>query len=133
VIPVGAEVIGTYGADFYAGTPAVTRHAFGLGRGWYVATALDFDGVAWVIRRVLEEHGLAGPYPDVPDLETAARVSPDGARLLFLLNHRAHAIEVTACASGLELLSGARVADGEPIRLEPYGVMVLRQDDVRGS
>ena len=31
VIPQGAEVIGTYQADFYAGTPAVTRNAFGAG------------------------------------------------------------------------------------------------------
>lgn len=28
----GAEPVGTYGADFYAGTPAVTRNNFGAGR-----------------------------------------------------------------------------------------------------
>ncbi|HEY9521987.1 MAG TPA: beta-galactosidase, partial [Thermopolyspora sp.] len=89
VIPVGAEVIGTYQADFYAGTPAVTRNAFGPGHGWYVAAALDQQGVSWVIRQVLARHDLAGPYPDVPGLETAVRVTPGGQRLLFLLNHNA--------------------------------------------
>ncbi len=32
VIPQGAQTVGTYQLDFYAGTPAVTRNAFG-GRG----------------------------------------------------------------------------------------------------
>jgi beta-galactosidase len=128
VIPQGAEVVGTYLADFYAGTPAVTRNVFGAGEGWYVATGLDQAGVSWVIRRVLDRHGLYGPYPDVPDLETAVRVTPDGARLLFLLNHRSEPVEVPARGAGVDLLTGARVEPGGPISLEPRGVMVLRED-----
>jgi beta-galactosidase len=128
VIPRGAEVVGTYQADFYAGTPAVTRNRFGEGCGWYVATDLDQRGVSWVVRQVLAGHDLAGHYPDVADLETAVRVAPDGTRLLFLLNHRAEPVEVPAPGDGVDLLSGDRVAQGEQIRLDAYGVMVLRED-----
>jgi beta-galactosidase len=128
VIPQGAEVVGTYQADFYAGTPAVTRNRFGPGYGWYVATDLDQAGVSWVVGQVLARHDLDLRYPDVPDLETAVRVAPDGTRLLFLLNHRAEAVEVTACAGGVDLLTGDRVAGGQRVRLEPYGVVVLRED-----
>ncbi len=96
VIPQGAEVVGTYRADFHAGTPAVTRNTFGAGHGWYVATELDQPGVSWVLRQVLDRHGLVGPYPDVPDLETTVRVTPAGR--------------------------------GQPIRLGPQGVVVLRED-----
>ncbi|MEJ3746163.1 beta-galactosidase [Actinomycetes bacterium KLBMP 9797] len=128
VIPQGAEVVGTYQDDFYAGTPAVTRNAFGAGHGWYVAAGLDQDGVGWVVRQVLERHGLLGPYPDVPDLETATRVAPDGTRLLFLLNHRAEPVEVPARASGTDLLTGAAVEHGTPLTLPPYGVLLLRTD-----
>ena len=131
VNPEGAEVLGFYQADFYAGTPAVTRNRFGSGHGWYVATALDQAGVSWVIRRVLEEYGLVGPYAEVADLETAVRVAPDGARLRFLLNHRAEAVEVTAATGGVDLLSGDKLEVGQPIRLEPYGVMVVREDGPR--
>jgi beta-galactosidase len=127
VNPESADVVGTYQSDFYAGTPAVTRNAFGAGHGWYVATDLADAGVAWVIRRVLEEHGLLGPYADVADLETAVRIAPDGTRLLFLLNHRPGAVEVSARVAGVDLLSGDKVEPGEPIRLEPYGVMVVRE------
>jgi beta-galactosidase len=128
VLPQGAEVVGRYGADFYAGTPAVTRNAFGAGHGWYVAAGLDQTGVAWVVRQVLDHHDLVGDHPDVPDLETTVRVAPDGTRLRFLLNHRTEPIEVAARADGLDLLSGERVDAGRPVRLEPYGVMVLRED-----
>ncbi len=126
VLPQGADVIGTYQDDFYAGTPAVTRNSFGAGHGWYVAAGLDQAGVSWVVRQVLDRHGLAGPYADVPDLETATRVTPDGTRVLFLLNHRADPVEVPACVDGVELLCGDRVTEGTPISLPARGVMLVR-------
>jgi beta-galactosidase len=123
VIPQGAETLATYEADFYAGTPAVTRNAFGAGFGWYVATALDAPGVAWVMRKVLEHHGLGGRYPG---LESTTRVTPAGESLLFLLNHGREAVRAVAHADGVELLTGARVEAGAALTLEPAGVMVVR-------
>ncbi|MER7591711.1 beta-galactosidase trimerization domain-containing protein [Micromonospora sp. NPDC127501] len=128
VIPQGAQVVGTYQADFYAGTPAVTRNSFGAGDGWYVAAGLDQAGVSWVVRQVLARHDLLGPYPDVPDLESAVRVAADGSRLLFLLNHRAEPVEVTARTGGVDLLTGDRTAPGGALRLPAYGVVVLEED-----
>jgi beta-galactosidase len=127
VIPQGAEVVGEYQADFYAGTPAVTRNAYGDGEGWYVAAGLDQAGVSWVMRQVLDRHGLSGPYADVPDLETATRVTPDGTRLLFLLNHNAAPVEVPARVGGVDLLTGTRVEVGQSLTLDARGVMILRQ------
>jgi beta-galactosidase len=129
VIPRGAEAVATYQADFYAGTPAVTRNSFGAGHGWYVAAGLDQAGVGHVVRQVLDAHGIAGRYPDLPDLETAARVAPDGTRLLFLLNHAAEPVEVPAGAGGLDLLTGEHITPGRPFGLDAYGVRVLREDD----
>jgi beta-galactosidase len=128
VIPQGAEVVGTYQADWYAGTPAVTRNPFGRGHGWYVATDLDQRGVAWVVRQVLARHGVAGRCAGVPDLETAVRVAPDGTRLLFVLNHGAEPVEVPAPAGGVDLLTGDRVVCGGLLRLDAYGVVVVRED-----
>ncbi|PZG20890.1 beta-galactosidase [Micromonospora craterilacus] len=128
VIAEGAEVVGSYQADFYAGTPAVTRHAYGAGHGWYVGTALDQPGVSWVVRQVLDHHGLTGPYPDLPGLETTVRVTGDGTRLRFLLNHDAEPVQVTATVGGVDLLTGARVEPGEPLRLDGHGVRVVREE-----
>ncbi|MCZ7374799.1 beta-galactosidase [Micromonospora sp. WMMC250] len=128
VIPQGAQVVGTYQADFYAGTPAVTRNPFGAGDGWYVAAGLDQVGVSWVVRQVLARHDVLGPYPDVADLESAVRVAPDGSRLLFLLNHRADPVEVTARRGGVDLLTGDQTVTGSTLRLPAYGVVVLKED-----
>ncbi len=126
VRPRGAETVATYGADFYAGTPAVTRNALGRGEGWYVATALDQPGVDQVVRRVLARHDLVGPYAGHAGLETATRVAPDGTRLLFLLNHSDTATELRAHASATDLLTGRRTTAGAPLLLDPGGVAVLR-------
>lgn len=79
------------------------------------------------MRQVLDRHHLTGPYADVPDLETAVRVAPDGVRLRFLLNHRAEPVEVTACAGGVDLLTGDRVEAANRSG-STAGVMVVRED-----
>jgi beta-galactosidase len=128
VLPRGAEPVGTYGADFYAGTPAVTRHRFGEsgGEGWYVATCLDQPGVDWVVRRILTRHDLLGPYADHPTVETATRIAPDGIRLLFLLNHAPEPAHLVAHATATDLLTGKRVEEGQSLTLEPLGTAILR-------
>jgi len=123
VLPQGAETVGTYRSDFYAGTPAVTRNAFGDGFGWYVAAGLDQDGVAWVLREVLQRHGLGEVA--VPGLERATRVSPTGQRLQFLLNHGPDPVEVASPGDTVDLLSAAQYADGAPVTLAPSAVAIL--------
>ncbi|GAA4934656.1 beta-galactosidase [Actinoplanes utahensis] len=122
VIPESAEVAGTYGEDFYAGTAAVTRNRHGAGDAWYVGTALD---PAPIVRQVLERHDLLGPFADVPDVETATRVTPDGARLLFVLNHGAAPADLPGI-DGTDLLTGEHLRAGEQLRLAPNGVLLLR-------
>ncbi|MER5834315.1 beta-galactosidase [Streptomyces sp. NPDC002130] len=126
VLPRGAEPVATYGTDFYAGTPAVTRHPFGDGEAWYVATALDQPGVDHVVRRILTRHDLLGPYAGHPAVETATRVAPDGTRLLFLLNHAPEPAHLTALDTATDLLTGKRVDEGEPLVLDPLGVAILQ-------
>jgi beta-galactosidase len=134
LVPEGAEVIGTYGAEFYAGTPAVTRNRPGGpdgGEAWYVATGLDDAGVEWVVRRVLDRHGLVGPYADARDVELAVR-SKDGVRFAFVLSHATEPVEVAAHASGVDLLTGRTVRQGETLVLNPTDVVLLREDPPEG-
>ncbi|GAA2896232.1 MULTISPECIES: beta-galactosidase [Streptomyces] len=126
VRPRGAEPIATYGTDFYAGTPAVTRNPYGDGEGWYIATALDQPGVDEVVRRILARHDLLGPYAGHPAVETATRVAPDGTRLLFLLNHAPEPAHLIAHTTATDLLTGKRVDQGEPLVLDPLGVAILQ-------
>jgi beta-galactosidase len=81
-----------------------------------------------VIRQVLDRHGLIGPYPDRPALETTVRVAPDGTRLRFLHNHDADPVEVPATAAGVELLSGDRISADQTLTVGGRDVLVLRED-----
>ncbi|MBO3740265.1 beta-galactosidase [Actinoplanes sp. NEAU-H7] len=119
VLPQGAEVVGRYEEDWYAGTAAITRNDFGAGHGWYVGAGLDCAGVTWVVRQVLRRHGLLGPYPDLGEVETAVRVAPDGSRLLFILNHGSSPVDLPVVPAGEGLLPG------DPRTLEPYGVRIV--------
>jgi beta-galactosidase len=126
VTPLTASCEGVYGADFYAGTAAVTRNPYGGGEAWYVGTALGQDGVARVVRRALDRHGLPGPYADLPDVETATRINADGVPLMFVLNHRDAPVEIVADRDGTDLLSGRAVARGGTLRLAAHDVMIIQ-------
>ncbi|MFJ6673814.1 beta-galactosidase [Actinosynnema sp. NPDC091369] len=130
VVPDDAEVLGTYGSDFYAGTPAVTRSTRGRGHAWYVATLLDDPGVAAVVRSALTHHDLLGPLADTPDVEVTERITDDGTRYLFILNH-GPARTVPAPVPGTDLLTDRRLHPGEPLDLAPTAVLVIRCDRER--
>ncbi|WP_420111862.1 beta-galactosidase [Pseudactinotalea sp.] len=91
--PEGAEVIGTYQQDFYAGRAAVTRRRAGAGEAWYVGTDLDPNGLDTIVRTVLERHQLLGPHADNPDLEVVDREGMNGT-YRFLLDHAAATVEI---------------------------------------
>lgn len=59
-------------------------------------------------------------------METAARVTPDGDRLLFLLNHGAAPARLRVHAPATDLLTGRPLDRGEALTLDPLGVVVLR-------
>jgi beta-galactosidase len=81
-----AEVLATYGEDFYAGTPVVTRNRFGAGHAYYVATDAEDAFLDQLVGQVLAEHGIEAPLEAPPGVEVALR-ERDGQQLVFVLNH----------------------------------------------
>lgn len=121
----GTEVVGRYGANFYADTPAVTRARSGSGDAWHVGTALDDDGVTALVGQVLSARGLLGPYAEVAGVEVATRVSPDGERYRFVLNHTGAPVRLPAQVTGMDLLTGREVEPGSEFRLPSAGVAIV--------
>jgi beta-galactosidase len=137
LVPEGAEVMARYGADFYAGEPAVTRNrvpvagteagaAGAEGHVWYLGTELAQEGLAHVVRAALARHDLLGPYADVPGLELATRVTPAGDRVDLVLHHGAEPVTVQSHADGTDLLTDRTWTAGERVTLAPADVVVLR-------
>lgn len=81
----GAESLGSYAADFYAGYPAVTRNAFGKGAAYYVATQLEADGLAVVMDRASGEAGIK-PVIDEPTKLEVTRRSGKNGDFYFVMN-----------------------------------------------
>ena len=97
----GAEPMQTYTDGPLAGTPAITRHGFGSGTAWYIATTADPATLSNVL---LEATAAAGvrPAAQVPAGVEAVRRGD----LLFVINHTAEDVTV----AGVVVPAGDAVA-----------------------
>ncbi len=103
----GAESVVEHVDGPAAGTPAVTRHAYGRGQAWYAATRLDADGDAALVRRLLDDAGVTSLAAVPPGVEVTRRVDDDGRSWLFCLNHTA--ADATLVAHGHDLVTDSPV------------------------
>ena len=55
-------------------------------------------------------------------------MTPAGDRVRFVLNHRPDPVEIPSATAGTDLLTGARVEEGQTLKLNAYGVLVVRED-----
>jgi beta-galactosidase len=118
----GAQSIACYLHDFYADSPAVTRHAFDKGLAFYVGTAPNRDGLAWLVQRACQAAGVQAVAEVPSGIELVSR--RNGRReWLFVLNHCSQAQDVPLDRAGIDLLTGAAVNGS--VRLEPTGVAIV--------
>ena len=123
--PSGANVMASFAGGRVDKRAAVTKHEFGKGAAYYVGTRLDQGSMARVLRTVWTDAGVR------PELEAPAGVEvmrrTDGHRsILFLLNHRASAVDVPLAQAGTNLIDGNQVHAGL-FQLAPYGAAVIRE------
>ncbi|WPP39921.1 beta-galactosidase [Paenibacillus hunanensis] len=89
----GADVLAEYGTDFYKGMPVLTRHAFGKGEAWYIASDGEESFIAGLLQHLCQQQSIQ-PVLDTPAGVEAGRRVKDGQAFLFLLNHNAEAATV---------------------------------------
>ncbi|PAD74400.1 MULTISPECIES: beta-galactosidase [Paenibacillus] len=120
-----AEVLAEYGADYYKGTPVLTRNKFGNGQSYYVASSPDADFLQGLIANLCEEQGVK-PLLNTPDgVEVAERVK-NGTSYLFVMNHNAEEMTFDAGASRQrDLLTGKTISGQATIPAR--GVMILER------
>ncbi|WP_055588430.1 beta-galactosidase [Peterkaempfera griseoplana] len=123
----GAEPVLSYASGMLAGQPALTRHGFGRGTGWYLSTRLGDPGYAALMARLLEDAGAAPEVAGLPEgVEAVRRHGEDGRSWLFLINHGGQPARITV--AGLDLLTGAE-AGPDGLHLPAGGAAVLRTVD----
>ncbi|WP_406476993.1 beta-galactosidase [Streptomyces platensis] len=133
----GAETLAHFTDGELAGLPAVTRHSYGRGTVWYVATRLEPALMRALLDEVRAAAGVGPVLPGLPPGVQATVREGTGGRYLFLLNHGAEAAEVGLPSPMRDALAGANGAPGagvgtgagpvDRITLAPRGVAVLTE------
>ena len=119
----GAETLGEYAEDFYAGMPAVTRHNYGKGKLYYIGTCMEEDGIAKILSKVAEDAGANPVAGNGNGLEIVKR-NGEGKSFYFVMNFKDEELEIPEEFAGKkDLLSGNAVEKGE--KLPKFGVKIV--------
>lgn len=122
----GATALLDYAEDFYAGSPALTRHSFGQGTAYYQAAAMGPVFLRDFYAALTEELGLHQALgQELPAGLTVQRRASASHDYLFLQNFGPEDRNLALPAAGyFDLLSQTPVGDRLP--LEAWGSTVLR-------
>lgn len=120
----GAEVIATFGSDYYEGCPALTRHRFGHGEAWYVATDPSPDFKRQWLEQLCEAKGIR-PLLKAPEGVEMTQRQKDGHTFTFILNHSDRIQSVDLGQEMRQELLSDRNVQGK-IELPPKQVMILK-------
>ncbi len=118
-----AEVLASYDSDFYAGCPAVTKHPFGKGYCYYIASETGTDFLRVFYRELFSASGLHAPLGiELPyGVTTAVR---SGAReIVFVMNF----CQEDVCLEGIGSFKDAETGDvyKDRIMLERFSCKML--------
>lgn len=122
-----AEVLGSYVSDFYAGTPALTRKAFGAGHAYYMAARCTPAAMRPLFAHMLADAGIS-PRPLPEGVEFHLREGASGA-YAFYLNHGAEPASLSG-ETGVELLTGLPVSGSFTIPPK-HAVVIFRHKTKR--
>lgn len=122
----GAEVLGRYETDFYAGMPAVTANRFGEGEAYYIAFRGDDGFLNDFYENVLVCHPVTRNLDTyLPQNVTVSRRVVNDREFLFIENYNAEPRTVALDnRKYIDMLAGERVSDR--VNLNAYEVKVLR-------
>ncbi|MDO4621052.1 MAG: beta-galactosidase [Lachnospiraceae bacterium] len=124
--PETAEVIANYGEDFYQGTPAVTRNAFGSGCVYYIGTVPENAGIGKVLDLAVQERGVHSVIEEETKLEVTVRSTED-ADYIFLINFTDEQQKVPESLIGLTDLLTGDAADSTEC-MKKYDVKLLKKE-----
>jgi len=120
-----AGVLGTYGAEFYAGWPVVTENKHGDGFAYYIGTDPEPEFLTHFYRTICADCGIFPPLEGGEGIEVRQRCQKDRS-FIFVLNHRD---EVSFVDLGerqfRDLLSGRVHSGSMPMR--GFDVRILEQ------
>ena len=118
---LGAETLGSYERDFYAGLPCLTRNTYGEGEAYYLAAKVEQAGLDAIYTDIVDALGIVRALPDaLPE----GVVATERGGAIFLQNYSGQARQVSLAAEYTDLLTDT-VVTGD-FDMPANGVMVLQ-------
>jgi beta-galactosidase len=126
-----AQVLATYGEQFYAGTPAVTENRFGAGRAFYVASRTDAAFNEDFLQNIIASCDLHVPLAtELPEGVSVQMRADDKHEWIFVLNFSESVQQISLPdATFFDVLKGQNAAS--TLELPIYGASVLRRDKTK--
>lgn len=81
----GAKALADYNTNFYAGSPAITKHDVGQGTVYYVGTQLEQSALEKLLDHVMDTAGVRPVIEEETRLEITCRITLD-KRYYFIIN-----------------------------------------------
>lgn len=117
-----AEVLATYGQDFYKGWPAFTENSYGEGKAYYICADFEQGFYDEAYSKIAENAGLKKIFSNIPNgVEVTTRHSEE-YRYIFVQNFNRHSVEISLPVEKMELLIGSY--DGT---IDRFGTIVLKE------
>jgi beta-galactosidase len=117
----GAEVLMTYGSDFYQGKPVLTRNQYHSGEAYYICSDGEQDFFDDLCSSVSDQKKLYRSFQsELPYGVAVTERSKNGNRYIFIQNYNAY--EVSMDVAGENVILGNK--DG---RISAYGTMICKR------
>lgn len=131
----GAEALMNYGADFYAGTAAVTRHTYGKGKAYGILADADRDFYEDFMEKLVHEAVLDTPIQGVLPEGVEASLRMGAHAYLFLQNFGRGEKRISLSEGGWEVISCDKnrgseeclADDGHEVSLKEFETVVLKK------
>ncbi|GAC1363651.1 MAG: beta-galactosidase [Ktedonobacteraceae bacterium] len=122
----GAQALGVFADDYYANSPALTMHAFGAGKAYYIATQGNAELTSKLIGELCRSAHVAPILPASANIEVTRRIADDGREIYFLLNHTQQAEKISLPTGSFTSLLDDRQLTGD-IEVPAMDVIVLQK------
>lgn len=121
-----ADTMAVYESDFYAGTPCLTRNAFGKGQAWYVGAKLDATSLDALYGEII---GVLKLPRTLDESLPAGVVATERSDTAFLQNYTGAPQELQLKHAYRDLLTGDILA-GE-VKIPAHAICVLTHEKER--
>ncbi|WP_078381658.1 beta-galactosidase [Sutcliffiella halmapala] len=121
-----AEIIATYGKDFYAGLPVITKNHYGAGEAWYIGSQPEAALLEVLFSQLTEQKGIASDIEADQGLEIVRRHKEDKV-FTFILNHSDETKNIVLPNHCFCVLEQNYYEKGEQITLPAKEVRILRE------